>query len=84
MVVSGPDVGAGHPGGWLGPSQGWISPSPRSGCAGEKHATGRTAPRAALYTLSRRPREARGGVATAFPAFYYLRPGIIMGLKTRP
>ena len=32
MVVSGPDVGAGHPGGWLGPSQGWISSSPRSGC----------------------------------------------------
>ena len=32
VVVSGPDVGAGHPGGWLGPSQGWISSSPRSGC----------------------------------------------------
>ena len=32
VVVSGPDAGAGHPGGWLGPSQGWISSSPRSGC----------------------------------------------------
>ena len=32
MVVSGPDAGAGHPGGLLGPSQGWIPPPSRSGC----------------------------------------------------
>ena len=34
VVVSGPDVGAGHPGGWLGPSQGWISPPSRRAVAG--------------------------------------------------
>ena len=33
VVVSGPDAGDGHPGGWLGPSQGWIPPPSReSGC----------------------------------------------------
>ena len=55
VVVSGPDVGAGHPGGWLGPSQGWISPPPRSGCGGGKAWHGRTTPRARLETSLRRP-----------------------------
>ena len=45
VVVSGPDAGAGHPGGWLGPSQGWISSSPRATAAGEKRGPGRTVPR---------------------------------------
>ena len=40
VVVSGPDVGTGHPGGWLGPSQGWISSSPRSGCGCGKRGRG--------------------------------------------
>ena len=36
VVVSGPDAGAGagHPGGWLGPSQGWIPPPSRRAVAG--------------------------------------------------
>ena len=34
VVVSGPDAGAGHTGGWLGPSQGWISPPSRRAVAG--------------------------------------------------
>ena len=34
VVVSGPDAGDGHPGGWLGPSQGWIPPPSRRAVAG--------------------------------------------------
>ena len=41
-VVSGPDTGAGHPGGWLSGLD--IAPS-RSGCGGGKRGTGRTASR---------------------------------------
>ena len=39
-MVSSPDAGDGHPGGWLGPSQGWISPPSRSGSGCGKRGTG--------------------------------------------
>ena len=44
----------------------------RKACHGSDGASG-----AALYTLSRRLREARRGVATAFPANNPIRPGLI-------
>ena len=66
VVVSGPDAGAGHPGGWLGPSQGWISSSPRQPLRAKSVAQGGRCPGVRPKHLSGRLR-ATESRSSAFP-----------------